>query len=293
MRRTVHLIAAEDAGWLLPLFAEAIVRWSRKRLADFGLDRRGQDRALKVLHDAVDAEGAADPAASSPSGSSAPASRPRNEFKVHLWLLATLDGELCLGPDRGGQTCLVRTADWIGELEPRPRDDSLAELARRYLRAYGPATSATSPAGPGCRCATRGSGSSGSPASSRAGRRAVHARQPAARRAARPSSACSAPSTTTTSATSTATSPLAAEHEKRSSTRAAASSARRSSSTGAIVGTWSSKRSGKRLAVAIEPFEPLDAGDRGRDRGRGRRHRPLRGPRRDARLSRAATIPRR
>ena len=40
MRKTVHLICAEDAGWLLPLFSETIVRWSRKRLADFGLDRR-------------------------------------------------------------------------------------------------------------------------------------------------------------------------------------------------------------------------------------------------------------
>jgi hypothetical protein len=139
MRKTVHLIASEDAGWLLPLFAERITGWSRKRLADFGLDRAGQDRALAVLHAAVDRDG--------------PLTRPElaerleragfdtaNEFKVHLWLLATLDGELCLGPDRDGNTCLVRTADWIGEPRPRPRPDSLAELARRYFRAYGPAT---------------------------------------------------------------------------------------------------------------------------------------------------------
>jgi Winged helix DNA-binding domain len=138
MRKTVHLIPSEDAGWIVPLFSEQIVRWSRKRLNDFGLDRRGQDRAMAVLDRAVASEGAL--------------TRPElaarleqagfdtaNEFKVHLWLLATLDGELCLGPDRGGQTCLVRTGDWIGELERRPRDASLAELARRYLRAYGPA----------------------------------------------------------------------------------------------------------------------------------------------------------
>jgi hypothetical protein len=138
MRKTVHLIATEDVGWLLPLFSQIIVRWSRKRLADFGLDRNGQDRALAVLHDAVDRDGAL--------------TRPElaerleaagfdtaNEFKVHLWLLATLDGDLCLGPDRGGQTCLVRTEDWIGKPKLRPREDALAELARRYLRGYGPA----------------------------------------------------------------------------------------------------------------------------------------------------------
>jgi hypothetical protein len=138
MRRTVHLLPSEDAGWLLPLFAEGIVRQARKRLNDFGLDRRGQDRALKLLHDAVDAEGALTrpelverlAAAGFETG---------NEFKVHLWVLATLDGELCLGPDRGANTCLVHTGDWLGPLKRRPRDESLAELARRYLRGYGPA----------------------------------------------------------------------------------------------------------------------------------------------------------
>jgi hypothetical protein len=139
MRKTVHLIPTDDAGWLLPLFSEAIVRWSRKRLADFGLRREQQDRALDLVEDAVAADG--------PQTRSELAERLRragfetaNEFKVHLWLLATLDRELCLGPDRDGQTCLVRAGDWIGEQERPPRDESLAELARRFLRAYGPAT---------------------------------------------------------------------------------------------------------------------------------------------------------
>lgn len=138
MRKTVHLIPSEDAGWIVGLFSAQIARWSRKRLNDFGLDRSRQDRALALLHRSVDRDG--------------PLTRPElaerlaqagfdaaQQIKVHLWLLATLDGGLCLGPDRGGQTCLVRTRDWIGEPQPRPREDSLAELARRYLRAYGPA----------------------------------------------------------------------------------------------------------------------------------------------------------
>lgn len=138
MRKTVHLIAAEDAGWIVPLFAPGTVRWSRKRLDDNGLDAAGQERAMAVLQRAVAGEG--------------PLTRPElaqrleragfhapQEIKVHLWLLATLAGELCLGPDRGGQICLVRTEDWLGQLKRRSREDSLAELARRYLRAYAPA----------------------------------------------------------------------------------------------------------------------------------------------------------
>jgi hypothetical protein len=139
LRGTAHLIPSEDAGWLLPVFSERIVRWSRKRLAHFGLDRGAQDRALALLHHAVDDDG---PLTRTELAERLAAAgfETADEFKVHLWLLATLDGELCLGPDRDGQTCLVRTADWIGELERRPLDESLAELARRYVRAYGPAT---------------------------------------------------------------------------------------------------------------------------------------------------------
>lgn len=138
MRKTVHLIAAEDAGWMLDVFAERLVGWSRRRMADLGLDAGGQERALAIVRREVDARGAV--------------SRPEvverlveagfetaPEIKYHLWFVATLEGGLCLGPDRGGQTCLVRTADWIGEPRARPREDALAELARRYLRAFAPA----------------------------------------------------------------------------------------------------------------------------------------------------------
>jgi hypothetical protein len=34
----------------------------------------------------------------------------------------------------------VRTSDWLGKLERRTREESLAELAVRYLRGYAPAT---------------------------------------------------------------------------------------------------------------------------------------------------------
>jgi len=139
MRKTIHLIPSEDAGWMVPLFAEATVRWSRKRLADFGLDRRAQDRALKYIHDLIDAEG---PLTRREIGVHLTEAgyELAAEFKVHLWLLATLDGELCLGPDRGAYACLVRTSDWLGKLKERSREDSLAELARIYLRGYAPAS---------------------------------------------------------------------------------------------------------------------------------------------------------
>ncbi len=131
MRKTIHLVPTEDAGWLVPLFSEAIVRWSRKRLGDFGLDRNGQDRALAMLHRAVDEEGAV--------------TRPElaerlqqagfetgNEFKVHLWLLATLDGELCLGPDRG-KPHVSRADERLGRRTGEALAGGLARRARPPL----------------------------------------------------------------------------------------------------------------------------------------------------------------
>ena len=60
---------------------------------------------------------------------------------------------------------------------------------------------------------------------------------------------------------------LAAEHERR--VNPGGGIVRPSITVdGRCVATWSSKRSGERLAVTIEPFEPLDAG------GRARRSRP-------------------
>src|SRR5204862_7662199 len=40
------------------------------------------------------------------------------------------------------RTTLVDARDWLGERPPHDRDAALAELARRYLRAFGPATEA-------------------------------------------------------------------------------------------------------------------------------------------------------
>ena len=49
-------------------------------------------------------------------------------------------GSLCFGPNRGQSVTFVRPQNWLNEwreLEPQAAN---AELARRYLRAYGPAT---------------------------------------------------------------------------------------------------------------------------------------------------------
>jgi hypothetical protein len=139
MRTTMHLIASEDAGWLLPLFEPRNGGFARRRLAQLGLDEHGQRQALRLIERSLSDDG--------------PLTRPellrrlrsaglapRDEVRYHLPLLATTEGIACFGPDDGKRTRLILVRDWLGKLAWRDREDSLAELARRYVRAFAPAT---------------------------------------------------------------------------------------------------------------------------------------------------------
>lgn len=53
---------------------------------------------------------------------------------------AARNGRLCFGPNRGQSVTFVRPADWLGAWREVDPDSALPEVARRYLRAYGPAT---------------------------------------------------------------------------------------------------------------------------------------------------------
>lgn len=49
-------------------------------------------------------------------------------------------GLLCFGPSRGQSVTFVRPEKWLGSWRDMDPDAALCEIARRYLRAYGPAT---------------------------------------------------------------------------------------------------------------------------------------------------------
>lgn len=49
-------------------------------------------------------------------------------------------GLLCFGPSRGQSVTFVRPGPWLGSWRDLDPDGAIVEIARRYLRAYGPAT---------------------------------------------------------------------------------------------------------------------------------------------------------
>jgi len=50
-------------------------------------------------------------------------------------------GDVCFGPNQGPNVTFVRPDQWLGEWQPIDPQHALKEMARRYLNAYGPATS--------------------------------------------------------------------------------------------------------------------------------------------------------
>ena len=85
--------------------------------------------------------------------------RTEGQATPHLLGLAALRGIAVLGPLRDdGAHAFALARDWLGArrpaLEGAERDAALAELARRYLAAHGPAAPADLAAGAASRCAT-------------------------------------------------------------------------------------------------------------------------------------------
>jgi Winged helix DNA-binding domain len=137
MRMTVHLIPADDHGWIAPLFSERILAWSRRRLAALGVSDSQRDRALAAAERAI----AAGPLRRSEvmeiverSGIEVTVER-----RTHLAVQLVVGGAACIGPDAGRESVFVATRDWIGEPRPREREAALGELARRYFGAFAPA----------------------------------------------------------------------------------------------------------------------------------------------------------
>jgi hypothetical protein len=142
MRGTLHVVAAEDVRWLLHLLGPVFARAGATRHGQLGLTDDLKARGVAAIRTIL-AEGGA-------------MTRyelvdrlrkrrivldPKTQAPIHLIALAALQGVLCLGPARDhGEPTYVLLDDWLAKARLPSRETALAELARRYVAAYGPAT---------------------------------------------------------------------------------------------------------------------------------------------------------
>jgi len=141
LRGTLHLVGADDIGWLVGLLGPASAARDARRRTELGLDDGLVERALHALPDVL-AGGALTRAelvrALAASGVAVPAD---GQAPAHLVAYAAMHGLLCYGPDReDGEPTFVLLASWLGRTAPpMAPDEALANLARRYLAGHGPA----------------------------------------------------------------------------------------------------------------------------------------------------------
>jgi hypothetical protein len=139
MRGTLHLVPAEDAAWIVELFAPAAMAASHRRLGQLGVPEADRPRAVEAIVAALGTHGPLT-RAELMEHVAAVGVRTDGQAAAHLPQLAALQGLVCFGPPRAGKPTYALRDDWLGPNLPRlPRERALAELALRYVRAYGPA----------------------------------------------------------------------------------------------------------------------------------------------------------
>lgn len=139
MRGTLHLVAAEDLGWMVGLLGPRVLAGSPRRRQQLGITDADVDRAHRVAVEALRGGRRLRRAELLTVLDDAGVDTAGQRGYHLLWYLAQT-GALCLGPIDGGEQQFVLTDEWI----PAPRRldpvEAVHELADRFFRSHGPAT---------------------------------------------------------------------------------------------------------------------------------------------------------
>jgi DNA glycosylase AlkZ-like len=141
-RGTLHLLASDDIGWLLPLLGPVFVAGDRRRREELGLSEDICVRGMRIMRNVLANQGSLTRAELF-ERLATNGIHLEGQARPHLLGRAALEGLICLGPDRGAEPTYVLLNDWIDQEHTRrslSEDEAYAELTRRYLSAYGPAT---------------------------------------------------------------------------------------------------------------------------------------------------------
>lgn len=138
LRPTWHLIANDDADWIIQLTADrlfsALTTWNKK----LNLTGSVYARSRKVLEKAL----SAGPVTRNTAVAALKAARPAFPPGSHTLLLfhAEVDRLIISGPLIDGEATYALFDERVKKREDLLREEALARLAQRYFRSHGPAT---------------------------------------------------------------------------------------------------------------------------------------------------------
>jgi hypothetical protein len=139
MRGTLHFVPPEDARWRLKLSASRILARDGRRLEQLGLDRGIMERCKELFYEALKGNRRLSRPEMMQLLEEAGISTENQRGYHILWYLSQ-DALICPGPMQGKQQTFVLLDEWVPDSRELSREESLAELARRYFASHGPAT---------------------------------------------------------------------------------------------------------------------------------------------------------
>ena len=153
MRSTVHLVAAADLPWMATLFGPLMERGYRTRWRQLGITEPLVEAAVPHVRELLDGRGLTRHEIAAELAERGIRLASDGQARTHLLAALSARGVTCRGPDQGRDATFVLIDDWVGSAAdptasaavPAPTADPAdlaAELARRYFRAFGPATAA-------------------------------------------------------------------------------------------------------------------------------------------------------
>jgi Winged helix DNA-binding domain len=150
MRATVHLVAAEDVRWMVALFGPMIERrFANVRWRQLGIDERLIETATGLACQVLKGRQLTRHELAAELVDRGIRLAADGQAATHLLLALSCRGITCRATERGRESTFALLDEWIPST-PAPTDhgaelaptDPSAELARRYFRAFGPATAA-------------------------------------------------------------------------------------------------------------------------------------------------------
>ena len=141
MRQTLHLLPSAQYATYISANKKTRVKQVRNVMDRFKITDREADQLMRALLDALAEKPLAQKALRA-------AVRPQVSKKVRAWMdkvwgivrPAVVEGLVCYGPDEGNEITYVRTEDWLPKQKSIDPESAQRFLLRGYLRAYGPAT---------------------------------------------------------------------------------------------------------------------------------------------------------
>jgi hypothetical protein len=140
MRGTLHFVAAADVRWMLELLTPRVVAGpARRHHQQVGLDELIFARSRKLFERVLQGGKQLTRNAMYESLEKAHIST-AGQRGLHILSQLAQDGVICFGARQGRQQTFALLDEWVPSAGSKPREEALAELARRYFSSHGPAT---------------------------------------------------------------------------------------------------------------------------------------------------------